>query len=352
VSLLAGLIAHPIIQAPMAGGPGSVELAAAVSRAGGLGFLAAGYRSVEEMRAEITEVRRRTEAAFGVNVFVPQPDRADPAELARYLAALAPEAEALGVALGEASWDDDHWAAKIESLVADPVAVVSFSFGCPDPDVVAALRQAGSMVMVTVTTPEAAVASAAAGAQVLCLQGVDAGGHQGVFADTDPSARGFGTLALLGAVRGRVAMPLVAAGGLMDGTDVAAVLVAGADAAQLGTAFLRCPEAGTNAVHRAALDDPGFTDTVITSAFSGRPAGALANRFTERHRGAPEAYPQINKATAPIRRAAIERGEAGATNLWAGVNFSRGQSLGAAELVSLLVSDCEAALSRGRGSAR
>jgi len=337
---LRDIVAVPIFQAPMAGGPSGAPLAAAVSEAGGLGSLAAGYKSCTEMTAEIAEVRALTTKPFAVNVFVPHPDHADADEIDAYLVGLRPQAEELGVSIGDATWDDDDWSAKIEALVADPVAVTSFTFGCPPNEMIVALQGAGSKVIVTATNPEDAATSARSGADAICLQGIDAGGHQSVFGDSEEDVRGFGILALLAAVRGRVDVPLVAAGGLMEGRDVAAVLVAGADAAQLGTAFLRCPESGTNAAHRAALEAPDLDRTALTRAFSGRTARGVVNRFMTTHRSAPSGYPQINNATKSLRRAAAARGDYHATSLFAGQNFALGTQRRAADVVRTLMADC------------
>lgn len=196
----------PVIGAPMAGGPSTPALAAAVSGAGGLGFLAAGYLNAETVQRQVAEVRSLTGAPFGVNLFVPQRAEVDEAAVAAYLATLRPAARALGVSLDPA-WDDDAWDEKVEALMADPVPVVSFTFGCPDPAVVAGFHQVGSAVVVTVTTPAEALAAAEAGADAVCAQGVEAGGHQGSFGDAVAPDTAWGVLALLTAVRRRVQVP-------------------------------------------------------------------------------------------------------------------------------------------------
>ena len=329
---LRDLFRHPIIQAPMAGGPGTPALAAAVSEAGGFAFLAAGYKTTDALRAEIAQTRSLTSAPFGVNLFVPQPGPIDDQALRRYRERLAPEAERLGVTLGEPVWDDDQWQAKLALLLEVPVPVVSFTFGCPDPDVFDALRRRGSLTMVTVTTAEEARRAAGAGADALCVQGSEAGAHQASF-DNGP-AREVGLLPLLSEVRSATSLPLVAAGGLMRGTDVAAVLAAGAVAAQCGTAFLLSPEAGTNRTHRAALADPRFAATAVTRAFTGRWARGLVNRFLLAHdAAAPRAYPHVHHLTRPLRRAAAERGDPDALHLWAGQGFRRAEERPAADVV-------------------
>src|SRR5690348_9597223 len=176
---LAGLTRRPVVVAPMAGGPSTPGLVIAAAAAGALAFLAAGYKTAAALRAEMDAVRAGTGAPFGVNVFVPGAPAADRAALDRYLAELEADAATLGVRPGAAGWDDDGWDAKLAALLAAPPAVVSFTFGCPEEEVIAALRAAGSLVWVTVTAPEEAAAAAARGADGLCVQGPEAGAHRG-----------------------------------------------------------------------------------------------------------------------------------------------------------------------------
>lgn len=329
-------LAEPIVQAPMAGGPSTARLAAAVSRAGGLGFLAAGYRPVEAVAAEIARVRAETELPFGLNLFLPgDPEgSADVASLRRYAERLQAEAERLGVAAGAPLWDDDAWEAKVVLACRERVPVVSFTFGCPSADTVQALHGAGSEVWVTVTEADEAVRARDAGADALVVQGLEAGGHRASF--SDEAGRGLiGLVALLRLVSARVALPLVGTGGVADGGAVAAVLAAGARAAALGTAFMCTPEAGTSPVHRTALG--GSRATALTRAFTGRAARGITNRFMADHDGdAPRGYPQVHHLTAPLRAAARARGDSEAINLWAGQAHELTQQLPAGELVAQL----------------
>jgi nitronate monooxygenase len=332
----------------MAGGASRPELAAAVSAAGGLGFLAAGYKSVEAARTEITRLRTLSGGPFGVNLFLPQPPPADPAAVGRYGRSLAAEETRYQAPLGDPDQgSDDAYDAKVALLLDDPVPLVSFTFGCPDPGTLAAFARVGTLTVVTVTTVDEALAAWRAGADALCVQGVEAGGHQGTHRDAaDPAAdgRGIGLLALLSEVREAVPLPLVAAGGLMRGSQVAAVLAAGASAAQLGTAFLACPESGAHALHKQALTDPGFAGTVLTRAFSGRPARGLVNRFILEHGGAaPAAYPQVHHLTSGLRRAAAAAGDPQGMALWAGQGHRLARPLPAGELVGLLADELAAA---------
>ena len=325
----------PVVVAPMAGGPSTAGLVLAASAAGALGFLAAGYKTAAAMLAEMDAVQAGPGAPFGVNVFVPGPPT-DPAALEAYLAELRPDAAALGVAPGRPEWADDDWDAKLAALLARPPAVVSFTFGCPAPDVLSALRAAGSVVWVTVTTPGEATLAASRGADGLCVQGKEAGAHRGTFVNDVPRESDLGVLDLLREIPKVSPLPLVAAGGIMNPDDVRTVLAAGAVAAQCGTAFLRCPESGANPVHKAALADPQYTATAVTSAFSGRPARGLVNQFMRDHRDAPAAYPEINNATRPLRAAAARAGDSARMSLWAGTGFRAATTLPAADVVELL----------------
>jgi nitronate monooxygenase len=337
-----GRLEHPIVLAPLGGGPSTPALAAAVSEAGGLGFLAAAYRTADSVREEIREVRGRTTAPFGVNVFVPGALAVDDEALRAYLDRLEPEARRYGVGLGEARLDDDDWQAKLSILHEERPPVVSFTFGCPHAEVLASLQGIGAEVWVTVTAPGEARVARKAGADALVVQGVEAGGHRATFADGEED-EGLGVLALLRLLRAETDLPLVATGGIADGPGVAAALVAGAAAAQLGTAFLRAPEAGTSPAHRAAL--AAETPTALTRAFTGRRARGLRNRFlTEHGAAAPSAYPHVHHATAPIRAAARERGDADGFNLWAGQAHLLATDLPAGEIVRRLACDARKAL--------
>jgi nitronate monooxygenase len=218
------------------------------------------------------------------------------------------------------------------ALLDDPVPVVSFTFGLPDPEAVAALHRVGSEVWITVNSPDQAGLALDQGADVLVLQGAEAGGHHGGLADPSP---GLGLLALLQLTRAATEAPLVASGGIATGAAVAAVLALGARAAALGTAFLACPEAGTAAVHRQALHRAGTT--ALTRSFTGRTARGIINRFITEHPEAPAAYPEIHHLTAPLRQAARAAGNPDMVNLWAGQAFPLTTSVPAGELAHQLV---------------
>src|SRR4051794_19484647 len=332
----------PIVQAPLAGGPSTPELAAAVASAGGMGFVAAGYRTPDALRDAIDRTRALTGGPGGGDLFAPTGAPADPDVVRRYAERLAPEAERAGVALGEPRFDDDWFDAKLEIALEAPVQAVSFTFGCPPAETIARVRESGREAWVTVTDADEARAAAGAGADALVVQGVEAGGHRGSFADREDRFDS-GLLALLQVVAARVDVPLVAAGGIATGRGVAAVLAAGASAAAVGTAFMRCPEAGTSAPHREALatDRP----TGLTRAFSGRLARGIVNRLQAEHSAdAPLAYPEIHHVTTPLRAAARKAGDDSVINLWAGQAHELATDEPAAEIVARLAREARAAL--------
>ncbi len=323
----------PIVQAPLAGGSSTPALSAAVAAAGGLGFLAAGYRSAEAMASDLAELRRLSDRPFGVNLFAPTGAPADPAAVAAYAERLRPEAVRAGVELGEPRFDDDGFEAKLEVLRADPPAVVSFTFGCPAPELVAELRDRGAEVWVTVTNPADGRLAATAGADALVAQGVEAGGHRGSFDDREGEAE-IALLPLLSLLR-PTGLPLIAAGGIADDAAVAAVLAAGAVAAQVGTALMLTPEAGTATVHREAIRSE--RPTALTRAFSGRRARGIVNRVLAEHGdAAPSAYPEVHHLTVPLRAHGREHGDGDLVNLWAGQAHALAREEPAGETVARL----------------
>jgi nitronate monooxygenase len=329
------VLEHPIVQAPMGGGPSTPALAAAVGEAGGLGFLAAGYKPVEAVRADIEALRALTDHPFGVNLFAPPAPAAD--DVAPFAARLEAEAERYGAPVGDAWHDDDGWATKLDLLEELDVPVVSFTFGCPAPEVLARFSEA----WVTVTKPDEAQAATAAGATALLVQGVEAGGHRGGFDDGAPGD--IGILALLQTIDAD--LPLIAAGGIASGRGVAAVLAAGASAAALGTAFMLCPEAATAPAHREAIAGDG--DTALTRAFTGRLARGVVNRWMREHEpAAPSAYPDVHHLTAKIRAAAREQGDADGFHLWAGQAHALATAEPAGDLVRRLAAEAREAVSQ------
>lgn len=336
----------PVVGAPMAGGPSTPELAAAVSDAGGLGFLAGGYLPTAALAGQIADVWDATSRPFGVNLFVPASANtyaAGPGVLvgearARAVAAyrdrLTPVAARLGVELpAPRPADDDDWERKLDLLVRERVAVVSFTFGLPSRAVLGELRRHGVESVATVTDLPEASAAVEAGVDVLCVQGPEAGGHRGTLDEAKEPDRA-GLVDLVTVVRELTDLPIVAAGGIGDAERAAEVLAAGATAVQLGTALLLTPEAGTGLAYRRALTDHRFSETVVTRAFSGRCARALATDFIRAHSAdAPPAFPEVHHVTAPLRRASAEAEDPELLALWAGTAWRSAQSVPAAAVV-------------------
>ncbi|CCH76340.1 putative dioxygenase [Nostocoides japonicum T1-X7] len=306
-----------VVLAPMAGGPGTVALAAAVGAGGGFPFLPGGYLSPDRLAADVEILRAATDRPFGVNLFVPGPDRIELTQRAReYAAALAPMAELAGVELGRPTWDDDAYAGKLDALVQSPPAVVSFAFGWPGLDDVDRLHRVGAEVWVTLNDPAEVEWATELGVDGIVAQGGEAGGHRGGPVD---NRRDHPTRDLVRAVRhlAPARTAVVAAGGVADGLVARALLDAGADAVAAGTAYLLADEAGTADVHRHALHTR--SGTVVTRAFTGRSARALRTMWTERYSdAAPAAYPHVHHVTAPLRRHGKETGQPELVHLWAG----------------------------------
>ncbi|WP_050614195.1 NAD(P)H-dependent flavin oxidoreductase [Bacillus testis] len=330
-----------IIQAPMAGGAANPLLAATVCNAGGIGFLAGGYKKAEEIKKEIREIRKMTKAPFGVNLFVPSSDPASLAGLEAYKLKLERAAKALGCSLGEVRMDDDDWEEKKKIVAEEKIPFVSFTFGCPDRTDIQWLQKKGTSVIVTVTNEVEAEQALKNQANALCVQGPEAGGHRSVFQNNgSPKEDEASLLEILSSVRRITSAPLIAAGGIMDGTGIREMLDAGADAVQMGTAFLCCPESGAHPIYKEALRNPAFTETIVTRSFTGRPARGLKNDFIAAYDDcAPALYPYVHQLTQPIRKAAADRGDAGYMSLWAGTGFKGIRPLPAEELVKKLLDE-------------
>ncbi|AZG44001.1 nitronate monooxygenase [Gordonia insulae] len=344
-------VAAPIVCAPMAGGPTTPSLVAAVGEHGGLGMLAAGYLAPDALADLVAEVETLTTRPYGVNIFLSGQDAlADGADAGalrddvdRYRAVLAVEARRLDVELGAPRYTDERVAEKVDVLAAHRPALVSFTFGDPGAALVERVhRDVGAPVAVTVTSLPEARAAVASGADALVVQGIEAGGHRGIWFDDPGDAAGgprVPTAELVHSITGAVDVPVIAAGGIGDGAAIAAMMSLGAVGAQLGTAFLCCDEARTSQPHRRALLERSFPDTVITRAFSGRPARSLRNGFAVRHRDGPAAYPQVHHVTKPLRAAATAAGDADTINLWAGTGWRSVTTGPAADLMSRLTAE-------------
>ena len=340
LSLLA--IDCPILQAPMAG-TATPAMAAEVSNAGALGSIGVGATNAEGARAMIAEFRQRSARSLNVNVFCHAPARADTEREARWIERLRPEFARLDAAppatLGEhyrTFLDDD---ALLAALVAERPKVVSFHLGLPRAASVEALRAAGIVLIASATSVAEAHAVVAAGMHAVVAQGYEAGGHRGIF-DPDGQDDRLGTVALVRVLARELRVPVIAAGGVMDGAGIAAMLRLGASAAQLGTAFIACDESNADAAYRAALASEASHHTVMTRAISGRPARCLANRFTAfakdvADRDVPD-YPIAYDAGKALHAAGKAKGESGYGAQWAGQGAPLARALPAATLIAKL----------------
>lgn len=338
-------VAHPIVQAPMAG-VSTPAMAAAVSNAGGLGSIGVGAAGAAGAEQMIADLRAATDRPFNVNLFVHAAPQADGAREAAWLERLAPEFAQFGAEPPDelttiyTSFADD--AEMLDLLVETRPAVISFHFGLPDAAKIAALKAAGCTLLATATNLAEARAIEAAGLDGLIAQGYEAGGHRGMFDPTAPDDA-LGTFALTRLLVQRSSLPVIAAGGIMDGQGIAAALSLGAEAAQLGTAFVACEESHADAAYRTALMGQGGNHTVMTDAISGRPARCLANRFTSWAATAapvnPPDYPIAYAAGKALHAAAKAAGEPGFGAQWAGQGAPLARAMPAAELVEVLIKE-------------
>ncbi|WP_293694721.1 nitronate monooxygenase [uncultured Agrococcus sp.] len=334
---IADLLARKVWLAPMAGGVTTVDLAVAVGGAGGMPTLAAGYLPADAVAADLVAFRERHPGPVGVNVFTPQPRTVSAEQLRRYSELLAPVAERLGSRLGEPVHDDDDYEAKIDALVQEAPALVTFTFGLPTAHDVSRLHGAGVTVGVTVTCVEEGRRALEIGADVLIAQAASAGGHR----STHDPLRKPGSETVADLLYGLLPLdaPVVVAGGIVDAAGVEAALRGGAAAVSCGTAFLLADEAGTSGVHRQALQDARFSSTVVTRAFTGRPARALTNAWTRLGVDAPTGYPDVHWLTRDLRRAAAHHCNPEWVHLWAGERWQDIRAAPAAEIVTALLSD-------------
>lgn len=333
----------PIIQAPMAGVQGSA-LALAVSNAGGLGSLPCAMLSLEGMREELVRLTTGTTRPFNVNFFCHKPPASSAAREATWRAALAPYYAEYGIdpskippGPGRAPFSDE----AADVLEPFKPAVVSFHFGLPAPALLERVRRWGAKVLASATTVDEARWLEARGVDAIIAQGVEAGGHRGIFLTEDLTTQ-VGTFALLPQVVSAVKLPVIAAGGIADATGVGAALALGAAGVQVGTAYLLCPEATTSAIHRAALKSEAARHTALTNVFTGRPARGIVNRVIAEvgpiSAQAP-AFPLASAALAPLRAKAEAAGSGDFSPLWSGQNASGCREIPAAELTRALAAE-------------
>ncbi|MDR0227335.1 MAG: nitronate monooxygenase [Burkholderiaceae bacterium] len=342
---------HPIIQAPMAG-TSTPALAAAVSAAGGLGSLGIGALVTEAARQQIAQTRALTDKAFNINLFCHRPAQADAQREAAWLAHLAPEFERFGArppdALNEIYATAVGNAALQAMLLEERPAVVSFHFGLPEQAFIDALRTAGIVTLASATSLDEARQIEQAGVDAIVAQGMEAGGHRGSF---DPAQDHLmGSFALVQVLARHTRLPVVAAGGIMDGAGIAAALALGACAVQMGTAFILCPESAASPAYRAELQSERAHHTGITAAISGRPARGIVNRLhhlgTTHGQPLPD-YPRVYDAGKALHQAAAAQGCSDYAAHWAGQGAPLARAMPAADLLRTLATELAQASGRG-----
>ncbi|KPC52516.1 NAD(P)H-dependent flavin oxidoreductase [Amantichitinum ursilacus] len=340
-------IRHPVIQAPMAV-IGTPELAAAVSNAGGLGSLALGHLTVAQAAEQIRKTRVLTTAPFSVNFFCHQPPKRSDEQDIAWLQFLAQKTGVPRAALPEQLreiYDTAYANAPLlDMLLAERPALVSFHFGVPEVAAIKALRDAGIVTMATATSLAEAQQIEAAGIDMLCAQGYEAGGHRGIF---DPAEDlKLSTFALTRLLVSKCNLPVIAAGGIMDGAGIAAVINLGAAGAQLGTAFIACPESSASAAYRAQLLGAGAYNTAVTANISGRPARGMVNRmYFSAHAGKVPDYPVAYDAAKVLNQWANAQGNYDYAAHWAGQGAPLAREMPAAQLLDVLVEEWQRASS-------
>jgi nitronate monooxygenase len=341
---------HPIIQAPMAGGADTPELVAAVGNAGGFGFIGAAYLTPEQIVDFAHRVRGLTARRFGVNLFAPLPAPSGQ-DLDAAIARLAPYHAELGLPPPTApQLPVDQFDAQLAAAIESGASAISFTFGLLPVAAVTAIKARGLPLIGTATTVEEAIALRDSGVDAIVAQGSEAGGHRGTFLGDFADAQ-IGTLALVPQIVDAVNVPVIASGGIMDGRGIAAALVLGASAVQLGTAFLTCDEAGVPEAYKSAILQAGEDATRITRAFSGRPARGIVNRFiaeVDADGGAIPEFPIQNVLTRAMRTAAARQGRAEFLSLWAGQGLRLARRQSAAELIDRLRDETLRAISQLR----
>ena len=342
---------HPVIQAPLAGGGDTPELVAAVGEAGGLGFIGGAYLTPQQILEAARTVRTRTARPFGVNLFAPQPVLDAPRDPRPALKCVAPFYAELKLPPPQApALAADSFAEQFAAALEAGASVFSFTFGILPARAIEAIKARGMLLIGTATTVDEAVALEKAGVDAVVTQGAEAGGHRGSFV-VEFEAGMVGTISLVPQVVDAVRVPVIASGGIMDGRGVAAALALGAQAVQMGTAFLVCDESGAPDAYKEAILEAREHETRLTRVFSGRPARGIVNRFmTEVERNAgPDAvlpFPFQNALTRPLRSAAAREGRAEFLSLWAGQGVRLARRQPAAQFIARLTRETDAAIRR------
>jgi nitronate monooxygenase len=342
---LAGLlellsIHYPIIQAPMAGGVSTPLLAAAVSEAGGLGMIGVGYLNPLETREQILEVKNRTKKPFGINLFIPEKTILKDGDAREAYKALEPFRARLGVASSYSIKSEDHYKKQLQIVLEEGVPVCSFTFGLPTDEEIRMLKEKKIIIIATATTVEEAMLAEKKGMDAVVLQGSEAGGHRGTFLHS-PEEGLIGLISLIPQAADQVSIPVIAAGGIMDSRGINAALCLGAEAAQLGTAFLTCKESGANSEHKRAILHATEEQTVVTKVFSGKYARGINNDFIKKMEeldAAVAPFPVQNSFTSGIRKEAAKQSNPEYMSLWSGQSPRLSKDVSVAELMAGLVS--------------
>jgi nitronate monooxygenase len=340
-------VQYPIVQAGMAGGITTPEMVAAVSNAGGLGTLGAGYLTPDDLRTAIHKVKEMTDRPFAVNLFVQQEivfSEDDVCQINKYLDSIRAQfgiERRPNIEKYAESFDD-----QLQVVLDEHVPVFSFTFGIPSHDILVQLKHKGIIVIGTATTVREAVELEAAGVDAIVVQGSEAGGHRGTFL-SDVNHSLIGTMALVPQVVDQVSVPVIAAGGIMDGRGLIASLALGASAVQMGTAFLACPESGAHELYKKRVLGSPEDATEITYAYSGKAARGIRTNFMERmkeYHGNIPPYPVQNSLTRDIRQAAAKRNDPEYMSMWAGQGLRLATDRSAATIVQETVEEALAVL--------
>lgn len=331
----------------MAGGPTTSELVAAVSNAGGLGVIAAGYLSPMQLRNQISQVRKLTDKPFGINVFVPANYTADTSKLRKANDLLKPMWEEFQIievpVLPTFEQDLDIFEQQINIIMEENIQICSFTFGIPSQEMVTKLKKNSSFLIGTATTVQEAIMIEKAGMDAVVVQGAEAGGHRGTFIGKENQSH-IGLMSLIPQAADVISLPLIAAGGIMDGRGIMAARCLGAHAVQMGTAFLVCDESGANTLHKEAIMKASEDQVVLTKAFSGKLARGLHNRFIEEMKPYDEvlpAYPLQNELTKGIRKASAAAGSIEYMSLWSGQSPRLAKPLTVRELMNKIIGEAE-----------
>ncbi|MDN3016012.1 nitronate monooxygenase [Paenibacillus sp. BSR1-1] len=340
-------VKYPIIQAPMAGGITSSELVAAVSNSGALGMIGAGYMSPEQVRLQIKEVQQLTDKPFGVNVFVPAKYEADEERLHIAKTLLQPILEELGVedkvTLPSFEEDLQSFHEQLKVILDENVPICSFTFGIPPLEMVNKLKENGVVLIGTATTVSEALINEKAGMDAVVVQGTEAGGHRGTFHIENKHSL-IGLMSLIPQVADQISIPVIAAGGIMDGRGLIAAKSLGALGVQMGSAFLVCEESSANPIHKEAIIQATEEQIVVTKAFSGKMARGVSNRFIEKMSSFEDElpdYPIQNELTKAIRKNSSAKGNPENMSLWAGQSPRLARKLCASDLINQIVNEAE-----------